>query len=154
MGDLTYPLHVIFEGGEDADGDPVEGYEIHGPFQRPGALYAWAKRECYLNVYVALRDDLNALIRKNAAAGWRAIKVALDEWAQHDLEEYDFPDAGCTQVVQGDGAWRAWQRKQGEGGEGNDYPPLERWRAVGPIRSCGCEDWPCCVHADDYAYVP
>ncbi len=153
MEQLNYPVRVVFEGGEDAEGMPLDGYEVHGPFREPGQLWMWANRNCYLNPYPAWREDMNGLIAANRANGLMAIKRALDAWAVQDLEEYDIPGSSHARVLHGDAAWRTWQESEAKDGDRPAAPP-ESWRAVGPVRSCGCEDWPCCVHADDYAYVP
>ncbi len=153
MTELVSPLRVVFYGGTDGDGIAVDGYAVHGPFRHPGDLWTWANRECYLNVYRGWRADLNALIQEHAPHGWRAIKMVMDDWAMHDLEEYDDPDASRARVVQGDAAWYEWRFDWNEREHPTSAPP-DRFRAVGPIASCGCEDWPCCVHADDYVYIP
>ena len=152
MTKLVYPLRVIFCGGLDRDGIAADGYEIHGPFRRPGELWRWANRECYLNVYLGWRADLNALIQKNAPSGWRAIKCAFDDWAIQDLEAYDYAEARRARVLQGDAVWRAWRFDWDEQAHPTAAPP-DDWRTAGPIASCRCEDWPCCVHADDFIYI-
>ena len=153
MTERVYPLRVVFYGSSDEDEVAVvEGYEVHGPFKRPGELWLWANRECYLNVYRGWRADLNALIQENAARGWKAIKMALDDWAIHDLEEYDYPGTSRAHILQGEATWYEW-RFDWEKQECIASAPPDHLRAVGPIASCGCEDWPCCVHADDYIYV-
>ena len=153
MDKLEYPLRVVFWGGPDEDESPHDGYEVQGPFRRPGDLWRWANAECYLNAYPAWRDDINAIIQKQRRHGWDAIKMALDDWAMRDLEEYESPCADRARVLQGDSAWRAWQSEWREQDEVESTLP-DSWRAIGPVSSCGCEDWPCCVHADDYASVP
>ncbi len=153
MSELRYPLRVVFEGGSDGDGLPLDTYEVHGPFQQPGELWRWANREGYLSSYRGWREDVNAVIRKHAALGSKAIKMALDEWAMHDLEQYDYVDDTRAHVLQGDAAWRDWQREELTD-EHVHYPVPEGWHAVGPVCTCGCEDWPCCGHTDDYAFVP
>lgn len=131
----------------------MDSYEVHGPFRSLGALWLWANRECYLNVYRGWREDVSGLIRENAANGWRAIKMALDTWALMDLEEYDYPGASRARVLQGDDAWHEWQFDVEEQ-EHRNSEPSDHFHAVGPVASCGCEDWPCCIHADDCIYVP
>ncbi len=96
---------------------------------------------------------MNALIKENVAKGLGGIKTALDEWALHDLEEYDYPGASRARILQGDVGWREWQSAWSEEDGGETAPP-EGWRAIGPVNSCNCEDWPCCIHTDDYVFVP
>ncbi len=153
MDMLLYPLRVVFWGGTDEDESPHDGYEVHGPLRRPGDLWRWTNHECYLISYPTWRDDINAIIQKQSRQRWDAIKMALDDWAIRDLEEYDYPGADRARVLQGDAAWREWQAEWREENDAESMPP-ESWRAIGPVSSCGCEDWPCCVHADDYAFVP
>lgn len=152
MAELIYPLRVVFYGGTDDDGVDLDVYEEHGPFKRPGELWMWANRECFLTPYQGWREDMNDLIRENAPRGLRRIMSALDEWAIQDLEE-DYPGASQGRVLQGDKAWREWQSSWQDEDRGKSVPP-DGWRPIGPVSSCGCEDWPCCIHADDYASVP
>lgn len=154
VDELTYPLRVVCVGGVNWDGIPMDGAEIYGPFHLPGELWLWANREGYLVTYRGWRDDINGLIREYAPRGWRAIKVALDEWATNDLVEAEYGDGSHALILQGNDAWREWQRAEEDAETGSVTEPPEGWRAVGPVCSCGCEDWPCCVHADDHIYVP
>ncbi len=150
--DLLYPLRLVFFGGINDYDMHRSGYELHGPFARPGQLWAYANDKCYLNGYPAWRQDVSQLLQKNAAAGWRQMKMALDRWAIEDLEEYDVPGEDRARVLQGEAAWQDWLALEEE--EEPLMPPPENWQVVGPVCSCGCEDWPCCVHADDYVLAP
>ncbi len=149
--ELVYPLRLVFFGGVNYDMHR-SAYELHGPFTRPGQLWLYANEQGYLNGYPAWREDVNLLLQKHASQGWRRIKMALDRWAIEDLEAYDAPDQDRARVPQGDEAWRDWLALEEE--EEPLIPPPENWHVVGPVGSCGCEDWPCCVHADDYMLVP
>jgi hypothetical protein len=150
--DLLYPLRLVFFGGINDYDMPRSGYELHGPFDRPGQLWAYANEKCYLNVHAAWREDASEYLRKKATAGWREIKMALDRLAIEDLEEYDVPGQDRVRVLRGEEAWQSWLALEEE--EGPLIPPPENWHVAGPVCSCGCEDWPCCVHADDYVLVP
>ncbi|MCL4499038.1 MAG: hypothetical protein M1335_02180 [Chloroflexi bacterium] len=153
MDESSYPLRVIFSGARNWDGVPMDGVEVCGPFHRPGMLWRWANRECYLINYRGWRDDINPVIRENSSHGWRAIKVALDEWAMNDLIEADHGDGSRVHILQGDHAWHEWLCAEEEADAECAKLPPRGFCPVGPVCSCGCEDWPCCVHADDYIYA-
>lgn len=152
MNELVYPLRLVFFGGINDYDMPRSGYELHGPFHKPGQLFSCADAKCFLGATGGWREDVADLVRQKAASGLRAIKIALDRWAIADLEEYDVQGQDRARVLQGDEAWRDWLALEEE--EEPLIPPPENWHVVGPVCSCGCEDWPCCVHADDYVLVP
>jgi hypothetical protein len=152
MSELIYPIRVVFCGGHDWDGIPLNEYEVHGPFNSPGDLWRWANRDCYLNAYHGWRDDISTLIRESAARGWSAIKSSLDEWAIQELQQSEYGDGSRARLIQGDVAWQEWQRSENVERDALSEPP-DDWRPVGPVCSCGCEDWPCCIHADDFVHV-
>lgn len=112
MNDVDYLIRV-FSGGMSWDGKPIEGAEVHGPFYRPGMLWQWVNNEGYLISYRGWRDDINVVIRENGLQGWRAIKVALDQWAMCDLTEANAArgDGSRARILQGDGIWRVEARR-------------------------------------------
>ncbi len=125
MNDVDYPLRDVFCGGMSWDGNLIEGAVSLGPFHRPGMLWQWANGERLLVSFRGLRDDINRLILEKSFQGWRAIKVALDEWAIRDLTDADAArgDGRGARILQGDDAWRDWDRFEEESEEDRLPPP-------------------------------
>lgn len=156
---MKYPIHVVIDYEEDCGETFPTLRREHYRAANPGDLFTWAQEAGWSD---AGWDEIEKVVypkhthcAKNADehkmdSVCPGCCMRLDELAQ---EWVDATDSIAVTWLSSDAAYKKLLDDEGHLQDEYAAPDDDgTWHAF-PIQTCACEDYPCCVHADDMAYV-